>query len=251
MLLRSPQPWGRSLCHSPSLGWGCLGVSWGGTGVALTSSSSRTTSVLPQRAASCSAVPALVCRLMSMPACSRSLRADSGVSEAGKGGGGDTSAALPAHGTHRMMSMWPFLAARCRGLVPLGSVASPGLGSSSAAHMLLFRSSWTTWLSKHRRSRAARAAQPPVGAAAPPQPLPPLPQQPGIPHSGGTEGPPTIAPGGCPVSLPVLLQHPRDAAVPPHPLPSCLTGGSRHCKDLPQPGQTRTPGPGASSPNCP
>lgn len=170
----------------------------------------------------------------------------------GEGWGGDTSPALPAHGTHRMMSMWPFLAARCRGLVPLGSVASPGLGSSSAAHMLLFRSSWTTWLSKHRRSRAARAAQPPVGAAAPPQPLPPLPQQPGIPHSGGTEGPPAIPPGGCPVSLPVLLQHPRDPAVPPHPLPSCLSrGGSQHCKDLPQPGQTRTPGPGASSPNCP
>lgn len=64
--------------------------------------------------------------------------------------GADTAAAHPAPDTHRMMSMWPFLAARCRGLVPLGSVVSPGLGSSSAAHMLLFRSSWTTWLSKHR-----------------------------------------------------------------------------------------------------
>lgn len=45
---------------------------------------------------------------------------------------------------HLMMSMWPFLAARWSGLVPLGSVESPGLGSSRAAHMLLFRSSWTT-----------------------------------------------------------------------------------------------------------
>lgn len=44
-----------------------------------------------------------------------------------------------------MMSIWPFLAARCRGLVPLGSVASPGRGSSKAAHMLLLRSNWTTW----------------------------------------------------------------------------------------------------------
>ena len=44
-----------------------------------------------------------------------------------------------------MMSMWPFLAARCRGLVPLGSVVSPGRGSSKAVHMLLLRSNWTTW----------------------------------------------------------------------------------------------------------
>lgn len=43
-----------------------------------------------------------------------------------------------------MMSMWPFLAAKCKGLVPLGSVVSPGRGSSKAAHMLLLRSSWTT-----------------------------------------------------------------------------------------------------------
>lgn len=43
-----------------------------------------------------------------------------------------------------MMSMWPFLAARCKGLVPLGSVVSPGRGSSKAVHMLLLRSSWTT-----------------------------------------------------------------------------------------------------------
>lgn len=44
-----------------------------------------------------------------------------------------------------MMSIWPFLAARCKGLVPLGSVVSPGRGSSKAAHMLLLSSSWTTW----------------------------------------------------------------------------------------------------------
>lgn len=50
-----------------------------------------------------------------------------------------------------MMSMWPFLAARCRGLVPLGSVVSPGRGSSKAAHMLLFRSSWTTLRRGQRR----------------------------------------------------------------------------------------------------
>lgn len=152
-----PQLWGHPLPTAP--GW--VGGAWGHLGVlrrALTSSSSRTTSVLPQRAASCSAVPALVCRLMSMPACSRSLWGDRGVSGAREG----TGAATSAHGTHRMMSMWPFLAARCRGLVPLGSVASPGLGSSSAAHMLLFRSSWTTWLSKHRRSRAARVARLPA-----------------------------------------------------------------------------------------
>lgn len=45
---------------------------------------------------------------------------------------------------HLMMSMWPFLAAWCRGLVLLGSVVSPGLGSSKAALMLLLSSSWTT-----------------------------------------------------------------------------------------------------------
>ena len=44
-----------------------------------------------------------------------------------------------------MMSMCPFLAARCSGDVPLGSVESPGFGSSSAAHILLLSSSWTTW----------------------------------------------------------------------------------------------------------
>lgn len=42
-------------------------------GLRLTSSSSRTTSVFPQSAASCSAVPDLVWRLMSIPAWSRSL----------------------------------------------------------------------------------------------------------------------------------------------------------------------------------
>lgn len=51
----------------------------------------------------------------------------------------------PAHTRpYLMMSMWPFLAARCKGLVPLGSVVSPGRGSSKAVHMLLLRSSWTT-----------------------------------------------------------------------------------------------------------
>ena len=50
---------------------------------------------------------------------------------------------LPAPRLYLMIPMWPFLAARGRGLVPLGSVASPGRGSSKAAHMLLLRSSWT------------------------------------------------------------------------------------------------------------
>lgn len=43
-----------------------------------------------------------------------------------------------------MMSMCPFLAARCSGDVPLGSVVSPFLGSSKAAHMLLDSNNWTT-----------------------------------------------------------------------------------------------------------
>lgn len=44
-----------------------------------------------------------------------------------------------------MMSICPFLAARWRGDVPLGSVVSPFFGSSKAAHMLLDKSSCTTW----------------------------------------------------------------------------------------------------------
>lgn len=52
--------------------------------------------------------------------------------------------ACPIPVLYLIMSIWPFLAARCRGLVPLGSVVSPGLGSSKAAHMLLLSSSWTT-----------------------------------------------------------------------------------------------------------
>lgn len=51
---------------------------------------------------------------------------------------------LGAQSAHLMMSMCPFLAARCSGLVPLGSVESPGLASNRAAHMLLLSSSWTT-----------------------------------------------------------------------------------------------------------
>lgn len=46
---------------------------WCSGAVPLTSSRSLTASVLPQRAASCRAVPALVCLLMSMPAWIRSL----------------------------------------------------------------------------------------------------------------------------------------------------------------------------------
>lgn len=46
---------------------------------------------------------------------------------------------------HRMTSMCPFLAARCRGDTPLGS---EGLGSIMAAHMLLLSRSWTTWLTE-------------------------------------------------------------------------------------------------------
>lgn len=55
------------------------------------------------------------------------------------------------------MSMCPFFAARCKGLVPFGSVMSPGLGSSKAAHMLLFKSSCTTWGAKHKRETADMA----------------------------------------------------------------------------------------------
>lgn len=40
------------------------------------------------------------------------------------------------------MSMCPFLAARWRGLMPLGS---DGFGSNIAAHILLLRRSWTTY----------------------------------------------------------------------------------------------------------
>lgn len=47
--------------------------------------------------------------------------------------------------SYLMMSMCPFLAARWRGDVPLGSVVSPFLGSSKAAHMLLDSSNWTTY----------------------------------------------------------------------------------------------------------
>lgn len=43
-----------------------------------------------------------------------------------------------------MMSICPFFAARCSGDVPFGSVVSPFLGSSKAAHILLDSSSWTT-----------------------------------------------------------------------------------------------------------
>ncbi len=48
-----------------------------------------------------------------------------------------------------MMSMCPFLAARWRGDVPLGSVVSPFLGSSRAAHMLLDSNNWTTYTHTH------------------------------------------------------------------------------------------------------
>lgn len=51
-----------------------------------------------------------------------------------------------------MMSMCPFLAARCRGDVPLGSVVSPFLGSSRAAHMLLDNNNWTTYTHTHTES---------------------------------------------------------------------------------------------------
>lgn len=44
-----------------------------------------------------------------------------------------------------IMSMCPFLAAKCRGDVPLGSVVSPFLGSSKAAHMLLDNNNCTTY----------------------------------------------------------------------------------------------------------
>lgn len=53
-----------------------------------------------------------------------------------------------------MMSMCPFLAARCRGLVPLGSVMSPSLGSRRATHMLLLKSSCTTWREPQERDLA-------------------------------------------------------------------------------------------------
>lgn len=208
--LRTPRPRG---C-SPPVPPPCAG----GAGGPLTSSRSRTTSVLPHSAASCRAVPALVCRLMSMPACSRSLRAHGGVS--GAGGTGPAPSPLPAApGTHRMMSMWPFLAARCKGLVPLGSVVSPGLGSSSAAHMLLFRSSWTTWISKHRRSRAAKTAQPPAGAAGPHAETPALrPATPWDVGAGGVPPPPSLRP---PRAHPRVPLTPRASPRPPHS-PSCL-----------------------------
>lgn len=44
-----------------------------------------------------------------------------------------------------MMSMCPFLAAKWRGDVPLGSVVSPFLGSSKAAHILLDNNNCTTY----------------------------------------------------------------------------------------------------------
>ncbi len=52
-----------------------------------------------------------------------------------------------------MMSMCPFLAARWRGDVPLGSVVSPFLGSSRAAHMLLDSNNWTTYTQTHTQSK--------------------------------------------------------------------------------------------------
>lgn len=115
--------------------------------------------------------------------------------------------------------MWPFLAARCRGLVPLGSVASPGLGSSSAAHMLLFRSSWTTWLSKHRRSRAARAAQPPP-------PLPALPSSSSrrSPRISGTVGPHCHPSQGLPCAPPRGCSSTPGTSLSPCPLLIFLSG---------------------------
>lgn len=210
-LLRTPRPRGCSPPVSPP----CAG----GAGGALTSSRSRTTSVLPHSAASCRAVPALVCRLMSMPACSRSLRAHGGVSGVGGGTGPALSPLPTAPGTHRMMSMWPFLAARCKGLVPLGSVVSPGLGSSSAAHMLLFRSSWTTWISKHRRSRAAKTAQPPAGAAGPHAQTPAL--RPATPWDVGAGGVPLLPSLKPPCAHPRVPLTPRASPGTPHS-PSCL-----------------------------
>lgn len=47
-------------------------------GRVLTSRRRRTTSVLPHKAASCNAVPAFVCRLMSIPDWSRSLQEERG-----------------------------------------------------------------------------------------------------------------------------------------------------------------------------
>lgn len=152
-----------------------------------------------------------------------SLQQEPAGARRGQRGGGGTGLVLSplptAPGTHRMMSMWPFLAARCKGLVPLGSVVSPGLGSSSAAHMLLFRSSWTTWISKHRRSRAAKTAQPPAGAAGPHAQTPAL--RPATPWDVGAGGVPLLPSLRPPCAHPRVPLTPRASPGTPHS-PSCL-----------------------------
>lgn len=123
-------------------------------GSRLTSSSRRTTSVFPQRAAWCRAVPDSDCLLMSIPAWMSNLQRRNAdfcqfrshverkkgivITLLSREGGG-----FP----HRITSMCPFLAARCRGETPLGS---EGFGSNMAAHMLLLSRSWTTWKQRRR-----------------------------------------------------------------------------------------------------
>lgn len=219
------------------------GVGGGG----LTSSSSRTTSVLPQRAASCSAVPALVCRLMSMPACSRSLRANSGVRETGERGENRHCPPCPRHPPDDVDVAVLGSEVQGAGAVGVGGVPRLGL-QQRRAHVavqeqldhLPQQTDGAGLQGRLSRLPGLRPPGPRLPSLLYPPPAardPPLPSLP-----GAALCPPPPPPKAAPAP-----QGPRCAPI----LSQSSSWGSQHCKDLPRPGQTRTPGPGASSPNCP
>lgn len=181
---------------------------------ALTSSSSRTTSVLPQRAASCSAVPALVCRLMSMPACSRSLRGDSGVS--GARGGHWHCPPCPRHAPDDVDVAVLGGEVQGAGAVGVGGVPRFGL-QQGRAHVAV----------QEQLDHLAQQTQTEQGckggSAAPrgcsPRPHIPSCQQPDLPCSGGTSHPQRW-PSLCPSTIPGHLTVPLSPPSPPLGRPS-------------------------------